>query len=149
MNYIIPCISALLGSLGFAFLYNIHGKNVFVSSFCGLVSWFIYLLTYDIFKSSVTAFMFSGMAVAIYSEISAIIFKTPITVYLITGIIPLVPGTTIYRTMEACIRGNFDLFGEGLINTLKIGGAITIGLLLATTIFRFVKNVAFKIKKQL
>lgn len=146
MNYIIPCIAAFLGSLGFAFIYNIHGKNILISSLCGAVSWFVYLLTYDIFSSSITAFMLAGVAVAIYSEISAIIFKAPITVYLITGIIPLVPGTTIYKTMEACIHGNFDLFGAGLINTLKIGGAITIGLILMSTIFRFMRNVFSEIK---
>lgn len=149
MSYIIPCIAAFLGSLGFAFIYNIHGKNILISSLCGAASWFIYLISLEFSSSSVIAFMFAGMTVALYSEFAALIFKAPITVYLITGIIPLVPGTTIYKTMEACIHGNFDLFGAGLINTLKIGGAITIGLILMSTVFRFLRNVSFKIKKEL
>ncbi len=130
------CIASFLACLGFSLLYNIHGKNLLISSLCGTFAYAIYLIADVFFPSLVVPYFLSGFSIAIYSEVAARIFKAPVTVYLIPGIIPLVPGLTVYRTMQACLSSDLSLFGTGLFNTFKIGGAITLGLILASTFFR-------------
>lgn len=139
-DFLIPCTAAFLACMGFSLIYNIHGKNIVIASLCGAFSWGIYLIVDAFSTSLVMPYFVSGLAIALYSEIAAMIFQAPITVYLIPGIIPLVPGLTIYRTMEACLSGSLTLFGEGLFSTLKIGGSITLGLILMSSFFRLIKS---------
>ena len=144
VSFITPCLAAFIACIGFSLYYNIHGRNITVASLCGMLAWAVYLAV-DIFTDSLPIpFFVSGMFIALYSEIAAYLFKAPVTVYLILGIIPLVPGLTIFRTMEACLTGNINAFTGGLINTLKIGGAITIGLIFVSSIFRLLRAASAK-----
>ena len=146
MEFTVPCVAALLACIGFSFLYNIHGKNVIISSLCGMVAWAVYLITTLFTDSMCMPFFTSGLAIGVYSEIAAYIFKAPITVFLIPGIIPLVPGLRIYRTLGACLSGNVMGFAGGLIDTLKIGGAIALGLIFISSLVRLLRTAVFKIK---
>ena len=146
ISFITPCIAAFIACIGFSFLYNIHGKNILVASVCGAVAWAVYLIV-DIYVDSLCIpFFVSGMSIALYSEIAAYVCKAPVTVYLIPGIIPLVPGLTIFRTMEACLTGEVMEFSLGCINTLKIGGSIAIGLIFISSLFRLIRTVSAKRK---
>jgi len=143
-SFLTPCLAALLACVGFSLLYNIHGKNILVASMCGMVAWAVYLLADMQTDSLCIPFFISGISIALYSEIAAYICKAPVTVYLIPGIIPLVPGLTIFRTMESCLTGDIMNFAIGCINTLKIGGAIAIGLILISSIFRLLRSIKAK-----
>ena len=119
-EFIIPVISALVATFGFALAYEIRRKNLIIASLCGAFSWAVYLVFGAMTDSLIFPYLMAGVAIALYSEIAARIFKTPATVYLTCGIIPLVPGLTIFRTMEACLFGDLTNFLDGLITTLKI-----------------------------
>lgn len=136
-EFVIPVISALVATFGFALVYEIRKKNLIIASFCGAFSWTVYLVFGARTESLVFPYLMSGVAIALYSEIAARIFKAPATVYLTCGIIPLVPGLTIFRTMESCLLGDLTSFLDGLITTLKIGGAITLGLMVVSSFFKF------------
>ncbi len=139
-NFVIPCLAAFFSCLGFTLLYNIRGKNIGVASLCGTFGWGIYLIVDAYSSSMVLPYFCAAIAIALYAEIAAHFCHSPITVYLIPGIIPLVPGLTIYRTMQACLSADLVAFGNGLFSTLKIGGAITLGLIFTSALFRFIKN---------
>lgn len=139
-DWIIPFVVAFVSTLGFAIIFNIHGKNLVIASLCGAFGWMFYLVTQIFTNSAIIPYFVAGLAVALYSEVAAKIFKAPVTVYLMPGFIPLVPGLTIFRTMEACLFGDITSFAEGLVNTLKIGGAITLGLILMSSFFRLFRN---------
>lgn len=146
IDLILPFLSALFATFGFCLLYNIRGKNLVVSAFCGGFAWMVYLIADSFSVAMVVPYFIAGMAIALYSEISANLLRAPVTVFLIPGIIPLVPGLTIYRTMEACLFGDISEFANGLINTFKIGAAISLGLILISSIFRLIRLA--HIKKQ-
>ena len=143
-DWIIPFAAAFVSTLGFAFIYNVHGKNLVVASVCGAFGWMFYLIAQRFMVSDIIPYFVAGIAVALYSEVAAKIFKAPVTVYLMPGFIPLVPGLTIFRTMEACLFGDITAFAEGLVNTLKIGGAISLGLILMSSFFRLFRNTVKK-----
>ncbi|MBR3791409.1 MAG: threonine/serine exporter family protein [Clostridia bacterium] len=143
-NIFVPFVSAFFASMGFALLYNVRKRHLVIASLCGAFAWMFYLIT-DMFTNSlVIPYFVSGISIALYSELAATIFKSPATVFLIPGIIPLVPGLTIYRTMEACLYGDIQGFAEGLVNTLKIGGAISLGLILISSFFKILRTRIYK-----
>lgn len=147
-EFIIPVVSAFFATLGFSFFYNIRGKNIVISALCGMFAWLIYLLVASRTPSLVVPYFVAGVAVAAYSEISAFAFKCPVTVYLILGFIPLVPGLTIFRTMQSALNGDVSAFAEGLFTTMKIGGAIVLGVILMSSFFRLVRSAIFSIKNK-
>lgn len=147
-DFIIPVIASFFATLGFALFYNIRGKNIFVGSVCGAVAWAVYLICQNYSPSMVLPYMVAGIAISVYSEVGAYIFKTPVTVYLILGIIPLVPGLTIFRTMQSCLNGDISAFAEGLLTTVKIGGSIVLGIILMSSFFRFFRSGVVKISEK-
>ncbi len=149
-NFVIPIISALVATFGFSLFYNIKGKNVIIAALCGGFSWFAYLICDAFTASQIFPYFVAGMAVSLYSELAARIFKAPAIVFLIPGFIPLVPGLTIFKTMQSGLMGDVSEFAAGGINTLKIGGAIVLGLIFMSSSFRLARTgiYPFKTKKQ-
>ena len=56
---ILPCVYAFFGSLGFSFVFNLHGKNILYAAIGGGISWFVYLITAGWFSSDVPQFFLS------------------------------------------------------------------------------------------
>lgn len=139
-DFIIAIISSFVATLGYALVYDIKGKNLFVASLGGAFSWAVYLICQHYSVSLVFPYLMSGIATALYSEVAAYFCKAPATVFLIPGIIPLVPGLTVFRTMESCLFGDVSAFAEGLVTTIKIGGAIALGLIFMSAFFRLVRS---------
>lgn len=145
ITFVVPVVASYVSTMGFALLYNIHGKNIHIASVCGAFSYAVYLVVMQFTDSVIVPNFLGGVAIAIYAELAAMIFKAPITVYLVPGIVPLVPGLTIYKAMEACLRGNLAVGGAGVVNTIKIGGAIALGLILTSYFFRLFRSIAQKL----
>lgn len=145
-EFILPVIAATLATFGFSLVFNIRGKNLLVATLCGTFSWIIYLIC-DYFSDSVMMpYFVCGMSIALYAETAAYLFRAPATIFLMSGFIPSVPGSAIYRAMESCLFGDISGFAEGLVNTLKIGGAIALGVILMSSFFRLFRGAVFKIK---
>ena len=124
---IIQLISALIGSLGFAYLFNSGKKNLIPATFGGLLAWAVYLvfsyLNFGMFLSTVI----SAVICQIYSEFFARLLKSPTTVYYIPSIVPLVPGGALYYTLYYAAQNdwnNFLIYGS---NTLKVAFGIAVG----------------------
>ena len=146
IDFLIPVIFAGLATLGFSLVFNIRGKNLIVATLCGVFSWSMYLL-YDFNSdSAIMPYFICGASIALYSEIAAYLFHSPATVFLIPGFIPAVPGGAVYRAMVACLSGDIAGFAEGLVNTLKIGGAIALGVILMSSFFRLFRGALMKLK---
>lgn len=145
-EFIIAIISAFVATLGYALVYDIKGKKLIVASIGGAFSWAVYLICQNYSISLVFPYLMAGIATALYSELAAYICKAPATVFLIPGIIPLVPGLTVFRTMESCLFGDVSAFAEGLVTTIKIGGAIALGLIFMSAFFRLVRSALVIVK---
>lgn len=148
LGFLVPCLAAFIAGVGFCIYYNIHGKNIIVSSLCGALAYAVYLLVGNFAETFFVPYFVAGIFIGIFSEAAAYIFRTPVTVYLMPGIVPLVPGLTIYKTMEACFAGDLSGFGTGLVDTLKIAGAISLGMILASYFFRTFRNLVKHIRKE-
>ncbi len=132
----ITCLYAAAGVVVFGSVFNIRGKKLVFSAFGGALSWFFYLITKDIYSTDIFAYFFAAVLMSIYAEIFARVHKLPVTIYMIAGLIPLVPGSGIYRTMEYCVMGENELFWQTGLYTLSIASVIGFAMICVSSIVR-------------
>ena len=129
-------LGCLIGCIGFAILFNIHGPGGLLCALGGILSWAVYLLSVKLGTGSLTAYFFAGLFSSIYSEIMARVRKYPAISYLVVSIFPLIPGASIYYTTQYALKGDLTSFANIGIRTIGIAGFIAAGILIASTIFR-------------
>lgn len=137
LKEVIQIITSFAGSFGFALLYNLRGRKLFVAGLAGMVSWTIYLIVWGRVPDTFTANLAAAGAATIYAESMARILKTPVTVFLITGIIPLVPGGGLYYTMNYAIAKEWNLFSYYGQQTMLTAASIAAGIIAASSIYGF------------
>lgn len=135
---ILASFYSFLASLGFAIIFNIRGKNIFIASLGGSISWFIYLLMQNLHNSNTVSLFVATLVVSIYSEAMARVFKSPVTTYTICGIIPLVPGYGMYYTMYYTISGNISKATLTGLQTLTGAGAIAIAIVMISSLSKLI-----------
>ena len=62
--------------------------------------------------------------------------KAPVTLYLVTGILPLVPGVGMYRTVYYLLQSDHALTGYYLSYTLQIAGMIALAIFVVDSCFK-------------
>lgn len=121
---ILSIFSAFISTIGFSILFHVQKKHLLICGAIGAVGWCIYLLGENRGFSTVLCTFLASLLVTELSYILAKIRKTPITVFLIAGIIPLVPGLALYRTMYALMTSDYMASVEYAILTFQIAGVI-------------------------
>jgi len=147
MRDIIQVTTAAIASGGFMVFFNVKGSNVWLGAVLGAISWTVYLAFRGMFSTDIMQYFFAGAALSICAEIFARIKKTPITVYIIAGIIPLVPGSTIYYAMKFFLLGSMADFLDKMVYMIKIGGAIALGIALAHAVFVLAVQIFIYVKE--
>ena len=136
MQTFIGLLTALLGSAGFALIFNVRKQLLPLAALGGALCWGTYLLagcaTESVFLQSFTA----SAVTAVWSEVLARVKKTPLrSSTSIIGLIPLVPGGTLYYAMSALVRqdwGQAQLYGYRVsvfVLGIAAGVSLTLSLL--------------------
>lgn len=132
MVELFQCVWAYIGSFCFGIIFNIRGKNLFIASFGGLLAWIAYLLCGFFVAEGIIQYFMASIVISIYSEWMAVHRKTPVTVFIVLGMVPLVPGGSIFYTMQHLIMGDYELSYQTGVYTFAIAGAIAMGILIAS-----------------
>ena len=135
-GWVIQCVSAFIGCIGFSFIFNIHGPGILLCALGGAASWAIYCLSAHLGCSITTSYFFSALTAATYSEAMARIRKYPAISYLVISIFPLIPGSGIYYTTNCLVMGDMSGFTEMGKQTIAIAGVIAVGILMISTLVR-------------
>lgn len=138
---ILEVLWAFLATFAFSVIFQVKGKRLLLSSIGGTIGWLIFAVASANSYSHVTSFLFSAMAITVYSEIIARKMKTTVTTSLIPSLIPLVPGSGIYFTMDHFVQGHY---AEAILvgrETLSITAAITIGIVFITSISQVIIRI--------
>lgn len=130
---IIQIISAFVGTLLFALMFNISKKELIYCGLIGAFGWAIYLSVIDLTSSAPTAAIIATLIISTTSQILARIRKNPVTIYQISGIIPLVPGVGMYNTLQQFVIKEYDSAILYFSDTMQVASAIAVGLLLVTS----------------
>lgn len=131
-------ILAFLGSYGPAILFNIERKNLFWAGLCGAIGWSAYKGIYILTETSIFAVFIASLAISITSEIMAKVFRTPATVFYIPSLFPIVPGISAYYTVLYIIENKISEAVYKGLETIGSAMAIAFGILLVSTIFRYI-----------
>ncbi len=147
IDYAIPahCLFSLLGCIGFAILFNIHGPGGMLCALGGMLSWAVYLVALELGCEDIPAYFWSALFASLYSETMARIRKYPAISYLVVAIFPMIPGAGAYYTMNYAVRGEMELFAAKGMHTAAIAGILAVGILLGSTCFRMYSD--WKMKK--
>jgi len=135
-SWLIQCLAACIGCLGFSLIFNIHGPGVLLCVLGGGLSWAAYCAVLHFTGSDILAYFGAAVASAAYSEAMARIRKYPAISYLVVSIFPLIPGASIYYTTGYVVRGDMAGFADKGTHTIAIAGAIAVGILMVSTLVR-------------
>lgn len=139
-NALIHAIAAFFGCFGFSIMFNIRLPGSLLCVAGGILTWMVYLLTKHYTGNDYIAYFASTFFAAVYAEIMARIRKYPAISYLVISIIPLIPGASVYFTMNYAIQGQMDAFMRKGLSTAAIAGIMGAAILLGSTLIRLLAS---------
>jgi uncharacterized membrane protein YjjB (DUF3815 family) len=148
MDACIQILMGYLGSLGFNILFNIRGKKLFIASFGGLISWAVFLALEPLLPGETIRYFLAAAAVTVYGEVFARIEKTPTTTFLVPSVIPLIPGGSLYYTMNFALNKQWEDFSARGFYTLQLALSLAVGIIAVTTLTRLLTACLRQLKKQ-
>ena len=141
-------LSSLVGTVGFALMFKLSPKKIWITGLCGVVTYVLYEATLRLGANELIAAFVASLFLAVFSEILARAFKTPTNVFLFTGCIPIVPGGSLYYTMYNLLSLNLEKAFEYLKITGQIVFGVALGLSLASVGFGLTLQLIDFIKKK-
>lgn len=146
-EHVIQILMGYLGSLGFNILFNIRGRKLFIASLGGLISWTVFLLLDPLLPNEAIRYFFAAAAVTVYGEVFARIEKTPTTTFLVPSVIPLIPGSSLYYTMNYALNKQWSAFSLRGFYTLQLALALAVGIIAVTTLTRLLTAIGKRMRK--
>lgn len=149
MYYFIQFAVAIGATVSFAILFSAPKEQYVYCALTGGVGYLSYIFILNQFHTgTATASLFATLILTLLSRIFSVIRKNPVTIYLVTGIFPLVPGAGIYYTSYYLIMDETQLFTQSGIETFKIAGAISLGIIFGLAVpqrfFRLIQTVSLR-----
>lgn len=137
---VVQTIGAFMAVASFALILEIPKKFAVGAGVVGAVGWLAYLVVEQFSQSVISAAFLSSLFIAIISHLFARIYKAPVTVFLVAGILPSVPGSSIYRCVYFMIHNLSALSNSYFQETIKISGAIAMAIFVVDSLFRLVQK---------
>ncbi|MCD7738967.1 MAG: threonine/serine exporter family protein [Lachnospiraceae bacterium] len=134
LSYVIQIISASLGSVGFALLFNLRRDKIPYVTAGSAIGYCIYLMVMHFTASTLIANMAAAMFCTGLAEIYARWRKAPTTLFLMSHIMPLVPGGSLFYTMRSLVQQDQDAFTAYGTDTVLAAMGIAVGILAITSV---------------
>ena len=145
---IIQILMGGLGTLGFNVLFHIRGRKLALATLGGLISWTVFLAAAPILPGESARYLLSAAIVTVYGEILARIEKTPTTTFLVRSVVPLIPGSSLYYTMNYALNRQWSAFVYQALYTVELAVSIAVGIIAVTTVFRLIRGFTLWLTKR-
>lgn len=133
---------SFVSCIAYGMLFNVPIRTLWAGGLVGMLCWLVFKLMPMIGVQAAFATFIAAMFVSLFSQMLSIRLRVPSTNFSIAGIIPLVPGSTAYKSMFAFVNGD-NIGGITLaVKTSMEAGAIASGLILGLSIFTVWKGFA-------
>lgn len=139
-HLVLNVVSAFAATLCFSIIFNVQKKHLLICALVGALGWGIYIIGVDLDYSVVLSTFVAALAVAQASYFLAKQRRAPVTVFLIVGIIPLVPGIGLYRTMYSLLFAEYNKALEYALMTFQLTGVIACAIILSALIPLLFRN---------
>lgn len=140
-------IFSFLSSLGFAIVFRVERKNLFLAGLGGALTRCVYILLLQATDQIFFQCLFSAVFASLYAELMAIHQKMPSTVFLYPSILPLVPGSLLYYIAGNLISSNISATLDYLGQLVLSLGGICLGFVLISS-FTYYRRI-YKMGEQL
>ena len=128
-------LGAFIAGAAFGLAFQVPLRHAVSSGFTATIGWSVYLLALAAGWNQFGANYAATACVALVSQVLARKKYVPATVFLVPGVIPLVPGGGMYRTVWSMFYDPLSTSAY-LNETLQMAGAIALGIFTVDTIFR-------------
>lgn len=129
-------LGAFLAVVSFSILLEIPKRLIVYAGITGMAGWILYLIA-EMYMDSVVAVAFvSAVLIAVLSHVFARVLKSAVSVFFVAGILPIVPGGSIYRSVYYLIHNEQSLSDFYFVETLQIASAIALAIFLTDSVFR-------------
>ncbi len=136
LEFVLQVVSAFVGVVAVAVLFQVPKKHLPLAGVTGAGGWFVELIMEEILQSAIFSSFLAAFLVAVLAQIFARVSKAPVTLFLVTGILPLVPGVGMYRTVYYLLQNNQELTSHYFSYTLQIAGMIALAIFVVDSFFK-------------
>ena len=141
---LLQCLFIFLAVSAFCVLFEVPVKLVPVGGLIGAVCWFVYLVMIEVGLGLYAANFIAAIAVAILSDILAFWLKQPAPMFFVPGILPIVPGSSLYYTVYNFAVGNHAEAQAFFIKSVNISVLIALSIFFVDSLFRIIWTAAAK-----
>jgi uncharacterized membrane protein YjjB (DUF3815 family) len=138
---IVQLATAFIGSLGFAIILKIKGKQIVYAGIGGVLSWGVYLWAYAQLEGYFAANFTAALFAAVYAEIMARVNRAPATIFLTAAAIPLIPGRNLYNTMYGIVSEDSAFAWENATTAIVISLAISFGFVFVAVVNKYLNRL--------
>lgn len=136
MRLALEVLLCIIAAYSFGVIFNIKGRYLRIAAIGGGIAWLSYKLFLIAGMSNNLSFFFATICFGIYVEVCARIYNAPSTIMSVCAMLILVPGYGVYNTLYGFLTNDYTNAVKNGISTLMIAGAISLGLVFITTVFR-------------
>lgn len=145
VDYIYRIVTCLLGACSVGVMFNCRSKKILLGVGNILATFALYLvIEYFFAEDYFLQFLIPTLLAAFIAEIQARAFKAPSTIFLVPAIIVLVPGGSLYYTVNYIVNSDMvqaQIWGERALLSLL---GMAVGISVISVIFQIVHPVKGK-----
>ena len=139
LDTLIEIFAAFAGTIGYGALFNVRGKKLLFAGLGGMIGWIIFLLLNTFIANEIICCLIVAVITSAYSEVLARILKTPASTFYIATLMPLIPGSALYYSIDAAVGGDMPGFIHHISRTVQFAAALSAGIIVANAIARNIK----------
>ncbi len=123
---------ATLATLGFSVFFYVHPRRLLPATLGGCIACAVYLTMGYLTGSELLSNFVAAAVGGIYAEACARVTRVPVPVYVLPAIIPLVPGSGLYKTMFNLVTGEYGVAATAGWTTLQVALGIAGGIAISS-----------------
>lgn len=145
-EFLFATVCSGIAILGFCIVFEAPPKYLFACSLNAFLAWAVYLAADFCGLNGLWASFLSTLAADVFAYYSARILKAPAIIFLVAGILPMVPGVSIYQGVYSL------LFGVGnasaiLTSAFMTTGVIALAIFVMDTVLDIERRIRLRILK--
>lgn len=139
---LLQCLFIFLAVSAFCILFEVPIRLVPLGGVVGAICWFVYLLMINTGLGLYAANFIAAVTVAVLSDLLAMWLKNPAPMFFVPGILPIVPGSSLYYTVYNFAVGNHAEAQTYFVKAVNISVIIALSIFFVDSIFRLIWNAS-------
>lgn len=139
-DYLYMLTLTVVGVGLFAFLDKARGAVIIASCLCGALTFTVSEIVTPFLGGSFWAYLISAGVNCVFSEFGARLMKLPVTVIMLPAIIPLVPGSLLYRAVRTWLTGGDDWYSSYGAEAIAASLGIAVAISAVSAVFRLLQR---------